>query len=182
MIGLGSDNKFVFNEICDNESSTNNFSFAPPQHNYTQVTPLHLAARYNSSAAGVSTLVQAGANVDALDGDQRSPIHHASTWNPAVVPVLIGAGCKVNLLNKWHSSPLYYAALSGQIRKDRSAVLALLQAGADPHLGESPLTIICCQHGQSPLTDSLVSDDMKALIKSEMSSDFQSCSFPCALM
>ena len=126
----------------------------------------------------VSTLVQAGANVDALDSDHRSPLHLASMWNPAVVPVLIGAGCKVNLLNKHQSSPLLYAALS----KDRSAVLALLQAGADPHLGESPLTIICCQHGQSPLTDSLVSDDMKALIKSEMSSDFQSCSFPCALM
>ena len=144
----------------------------------TQTTPLHLAFWSKSSAEVVSTLIQAGGNVDALDGNQQSPLHLASMWNPAVVPVLIGAGCKVNLLNKWRSSPLYYAALS----KDRSAVLALLQAGADPHLGESPLTIICCQHGQSPLTDSLVSDDMKALIKSEMSSDFQSCSFPCALM
>ena len=144
----------------------------------TQMTPLHLAAQCKSLAEVVSTLIQAGANVDALDGNQQSPLHLASMWNPAVVPVLIGAGCKVNLLNKHQSSPLLYAALS----KDRSAVLALLQAGADPHLGESPLTIICCQHGQSPLTDSLVSDDMKALIKSEMSSDFQSCSFPCALM
>ena len=144
----------------------------------TQVTPLHLAALFKSSATVVSTLIEAGANVDALDSDQQSPLHWASLENPAVVPVLIGAGCKVNLLDRWQQSPLLLAALS----KDRSAVLALLQAGADPHLGESPLTIICCQHGQSPLTDSLVSDDMKALIKSEMSSDFQSCSFPCALM
>jgi len=144
-----------------------------------ETTPLHIAAWSKSSAEVVSTLIQAGANVDALDGNQQSPLHHASNWNPAVVPVLIGAGCKVNLLDNIQRSPLYYAALSG---KDRSAVLALLQAGADPHLGESPFTIICCQHGQSPLTDSLVSDDMKALIKSEMSSDFQSCSFPCALM
>ena len=145
----------------------------------TQLTPLHLAARFENSATVVNTLVQAGANVDALDSFQKSPLHLASMWNPAVVPVLIGAGCKVNLLDNIQRSPLYYAALSG---KDRSAVLALLQAGADPHLGESPFTIICCQHGQSPLTDSLVSDDMKALIKSEMSSNFQSCSFPCALM
>ena len=120
----------------------------------TQTTPLHIAAWSKSSAEVVSTLIQAGANVDALDGNQQSPLHHASNWNPAVVPVLIGAGCKVNLLNKWHSSPLYYAALSG---KDRSAVLALLQAGADPHLGKSPLK------------DSYVSDEMKALIKSKMS-------------
>ena len=143
------------------------------------MTPLHLAVEFKSSATVVNTLCEAGADVDALNSDQMSPLHLASIGNPAVVPVLIGAGCKVNLLDNIQRSPLYYAALSG---KDRSAVLALLQAGADPHLGESPFTIICCQHGQSPLTDSLVSDDMKALIKSEMSSDFQSCSFPCALM
>ena len=159
--------------------ANSNSSILYQTHFRNQVTPLHLAVMYESSAEVVSTLIQAGGNVDALDGNQQSPLHFASMWNPAVVPVLIGGGCKVNLLDRWQCSPLYYAALSG---KDRSAVLALLQAGADPHLGESPLTIICCQHGQSPLTDSLVSDDMKALIKSEMSSDFQSCSFPCALM
>ena len=56
------------------------------------MTPLHLAALFESSATVVSTLVQAGANVDALDSDQRSTLHYASLGNPAVVPVLIGAG------------------------------------------------------------------------------------------
>ena len=41
----------------------------------TQVTPLHLAAYFKSSATVVSTLLQAGANVDALDSDQMSPLH-----------------------------------------------------------------------------------------------------------
>ena len=100
------------------------------------MTPLHLAAKFKSSATVVNTLVQTGANVDALNSDQRSPLHLASAWNPAVVPVLIGAGCKVNLLDKWQESPLYLAALS----KDRSAVAALMSAAADPHLGKSPLT------------------------------------------
>ena len=118
------------------------------------MTPLHLAAMFKSSTTVVTTLVRAGANVDALDSWQRSPLHYASIWNPAVVPVLIGGGCKVNLLDSLQWSPLFYAA---RVSKDRSAVLALLQAGADPHLGVSPLT------------NPYVSDDMKALIKSNMS-------------
>ena len=116
------------------------------------MTPLHLAARYKSSAAVVSTLVKAGANVDALDGDQRSPMHHGSTWNPAAVPVLIGAGCKVNLMDKFDLSPLYCAAA---FSKDRSVVAALMAAAADPHLGDP-----------SPLADPYVSDEMKDYIRS----------------
>ena len=74
----------------------------------------------------------------------------ALMWNPAVVPVLIGAGCKVNLLNKYQESPLLGAAL----RRDRSAVAALMAATADHHLG------------LSPLTDSDVSDEIKYYIRS----------------
>ena len=101
------------------------------------MTPLHLAVRFENSATVVNTLVQAGANVDALDSYQRSPLHLASKWNPAVVPVLIGAECKVNLLDKLQCSPLLLAAAGS---KDRSAVAALMSAAADPHLGNSPLT------------------------------------------
>ena len=115
------------------------------------MTPLHLAALFKSSATVVSTLIEAGANVDALDSFQMSPLHWASIENPAVVPVLIGAGCKVNLLNDNQRSPLYCAAL---LSKDRSAVAALMSAAADPHLG------------RSPLTDSAVSDEMKDYIRS----------------
>ena len=116
------------------------------------MTPLHLAAIFKSSTTVVSTLVQAGSNVDALDSCQMSPLHYASIGNPAVVPVLIGAGCKVNLLNKLQASPLYYAARDSE---DRSAVAALMSAAADPHLGNP-----------SPLTDPLVSDEMKDYIRS----------------
>ena len=116
------------------------------------MTPLHLAARFESSATVVSALVQAGGDVDALNSDQQSPLHHASRWNPAAVPVLIGAGCKVNLLDKWQCSPLFYAAA---LSKDRSAVAALMSAAADPHLGNP-----------SPLTSHLVSDEMKDYIRS----------------
>ena len=115
------------------------------------MTPLHLAVYFESSTTVVSTLIQAGANVDALNSDQLSPLHHASALNPAVVPVLIGGGCKVNLLDKAQVSPLYYAA---RFSKDRSAVAALMSAAADPHLGKSPLTAY------------VVSDEMKDYIRS----------------
>ena len=99
----------------------------------------------------VSTLCEAGANVDALDSDQQSPLHLASRENPASVPVLIGAGCKVNLLDKNQESPLLLAAWFSE---DRSAVAALMSAAADPHLGKSPLT------------DPDISDEMKYYIGS----------------
>ena len=102
----------------------------------TQVTPLHLAAEL-SPASVVITLIQAGADVDALDSDQQSPLHLASWRNPAIVPVLIGAGCKVNVLNNFKLSPLTYAA---EVSEDRSAVAALIAAAADPHLGESDVS------------------------------------------
>ena len=118
------------------------------------MTPLHLAVRFENSATVVNTLVQAGANVDALNSNQQSPLHLASSSNPAVVPILIGAGCKVDLLNKAQRSPLYYAA---RFSKDRSAIAALMAAGADPYLGEGPLT------------DLDVSDEMKDYIIKSLS-------------
>ena len=81
---------------------------------------------------------------------QKSPLHYASEWNPAVVPVLLEAGAKVNVLNNLQWSPLFYAAYNEQ----EASVVALMAASADPHLGESPLT------------SSDVSKEMKALIKS----------------
>ena len=98
----------------------------------TQLTPLHLAVEFKSSTTMVSTLCEAGANVDAVDSNQMSPLHLASIGNPAVVPVLIGARCKVNLLDINQFSPLYYAV---NYSKDQSVVAALKSAAADPHLG-----------------------------------------------
>ena len=100
----------------------------------------------------VSTLIQAGANVNALESHAESPLHFASAWNPAVVPVLIAAGCKVNLLGDCEDSPLLLAAV---FSKDRPAVAALMAAGADPHLGDG-----------GPFEHAGVSDEMIDYIRS----------------
>ena len=115
-----------------------------------QTTVLHLAAQKQCSAELVKILIEAGADVDAVNSRQHSPLHVASEWNPAIVPVLLEAGAKVNVLDNAQKSPLFLAAWFNQ----EASVVALMAASADPHLGESPLT------------SSDVSDEMKALIKS----------------
>ena len=117
-----------------------------------QLTVLHLAAWLKCSSEVVKVLIEAGADINALDSRQRSPLRYASEWNPPVVLVLLEAGAKVNVLDETNSTPLYWAASD----KHEASVVALMAASADPHLGESPLT------------SSDVSKEMKALIKSDV--------------
>ena len=97
----------------------------------------------------VRALIEAGAEVEALDRGQFSPLHCAAELNPAAVQVLVQANAKVNVLNEWNNSPLYWAAR----KNHREAVVCLCKAWADAHLGNSPLS------------ESDVNDEMKALIK-----------------
>ena len=113
------------------------------------MTALHLVGLYKSSVPVVSALIEAGAEVEALDGGQRSPLHLAAIFNPAAVQVLVEANAKVNVLDKLNYSPLFCAANC----KQSEAVVCLCKAGADPHLGNSPLS------------SSDVDDEMKALIR-----------------
>ena len=112
------------------------------------MTALHLVGVGKSSAPVVKALIEAGAEVEALDGDQQSPLHYAAQFNPEAVQVLVQANAKVNVLNKWNCSPLYWAA-----RNHSEAVVCLCKAGADSHLGNSPLS------------SSRMNDEMKALIR-----------------
>ena len=69
------------------------------------------------------------------------------------MPVLLREGAEVNLLDKEERSALYNAAFTSH----REAVIALCAGGADPYLGKSPLT------------DSLVTEEMKTLIREQLS-------------
>ena len=114
-----------------------------------QMTVLHLAAEFKCSAEIFNILIEAGADVHAVNCSQSSPLHYASKRNPAVVPVLLEAGAKVNVLDVVQCSPLYWAALFDH----KESVIALMKASADLHLGENPLK------------DPSVSKKMKTLIK-----------------
>ena len=119
--------------------------------NKWQRTPLHKAVRNNSNAEVISFLVEAGADVDARDGDKQTPLHWAFS-KLQNVNALLEAGATVNLLDKDQCSPLFMAALKNQIETVRT----LLDAGADPRLGKSPLD------------DDDVNDDVKQLIRERL--------------
>ena len=63
------------------------------------MTALHLVGVFKSSPPVVRALIEAGAEVDALDGDQTSPLHDAAMHNSAAVQVLVQANAKVNVLD-----------------------------------------------------------------------------------
>ena len=84
---------------------------------------------------------------------QQTALHLAANFNPAAVPVLLEANAEVNVVNGDNESPLFYAAR----KNHREAVIALCAAGADPHLG------------YSPLTSNHISEEMKNLIKEQLS-------------
>ena len=161
------------------------------------MTPLHLAAMFQSSVKVVRMLLEEGANVNALDSYQssalhlaldqkresvkvvrvlieagadvnavesrriggRSPLHLAleRKGNPEAVPILLEAGARPNVLSDMQYSPLFLAAQHGYrylqfdngtysrstikfVDGYKSAIAALMAAGADPYLGQSPLT------------------------------------------
>ena len=144
-----------------------------------QMTVLHLAADFKCSAELVKILLEAGADVDAVDSDQSSPLHFASKSSSVpVVKVLLEAGADVNALNCSQSSPLHYASKRNPavlpvlleagakvnvvqcsplywaaLFDHKESVIALMKASADLHLGENPLK------------DPSVSKKMKTLIK-----------------
>ena len=82
---------------------------------------------------------------------QNTALHFAAELNPAAVPVLLEANAMVNVVTGCNTSPLFWAALCDH----REAVIALCAAGADPHLG------------YSPLTSNHISEEMKNLIRDQ---------------
>ena len=124
-----------------------------------QETPLHYAARINTSEDVIRVLIECGADVNACDEFKYTPLHEAAMFNCEVVPVLLQQGAKVNILDSSNCSPLHWAAL-GRYHSETNinAVKALLAAGADPHLGDDP-----------PLDSERVSAEMKTLIRENLS-------------
>ena len=82
---------------------------------------------------------------------QETALHYAARYNPSAVPILLEYNADVNAVSGINYSPLWHAAE----KNHREAVIALCAAGADPHLGNSPLT---SYH---------ISEEMKNLIRDQ---------------
>ena len=88
-------------------------------------TPLHVAA-VNGHVEVATTLVQLGADVQAINTYGDTPLHQAST--AAIVTLLLEAGADLHRRNHKCDTPLYQAIHEGHA----PAVTALVQAGARP--------------------------------------------------
>jgi cytohesin len=99
----------------------------------------------------IRALLDKGADIDARDNTQWTPLHVAAGFNPGQVKILIESGANVNVLSSGQESPLYKAAFI--YNNKREAVIELCKAGANPQLGKHPLDSV------------LVSKEMKQLIR-----------------
>ena len=94
----------------------------------TGMTPLMLAAFYNTSPSVVDLLLKNGAKVDDHDKEGRTPLMRAAlvNSNPEVINVLIKAGAKVDDRAKYGDTPLTMAASFN----NPEVITALIKAGA----------------------------------------------------
>ena len=110
------------------------------------MTLLHLAAQF-SSAQVVKALICAGADLEALDDQQSTPLHLAAEFDQSgiVVKALIKAGANVEARDKFRDLPLHKAARYNQ---SVDVSMALITAGADVnclvgHSLRTPLHLAC---------------------------------------
>ena len=101
-------------------------------------TGLHLAAR-NDHPACCQALLDAGADIDAIDGNERTPLFFAEHFD--VLTLLLCRGAKVNARDVWKWTALHHCVFySGW---DKRAARELVSRGADIHAvgsdGWSPL-------------------------------------------
>lgn len=124
------------------------------QRKDTGDTPLHFAADYNRAAIA-QRLVDAGADVNAVDNDGYSPLRIVSEKGfPDVASVLLQKGADVNAVDKKGWTALHLAAQNG----NTSVAKLLLDNAADytikEHLGLTPLAV-AKREGKASIIDLL---------------------------
>ena len=88
----------------------------------------------NKDMQALQALIQSGADVNAKNEKELTPLHYAAEYQPQAVKPLIDAGADVNAKDSLELPPLHYAA-----KHQPQAIKPLIKAGADVN-AESELT------------------------------------------
>lgn len=93
-------------------------------------TPLMIAAQASRPHGILSTLIAAGADLDAMDRNRRTALHYAARdhGNPAITALLIAAEAEVDAADDEGWTPLHLAATRNQ---NAMVTETLLRGGAD---------------------------------------------------
>jgi len=95
--------------------------------NYDKITPLFVAVEHGNIEI-VQLLLEAGAKVNARDGEKQTPLMRLDDDStPELVELLLRHGAKVNLTDNENNTALIFAA----DRANTEVVKALIDAGAD---------------------------------------------------
>ena len=122
-------------------------------------TELHRAAKAND-AARVTALIAAGAEIDARDKAQRTPLLAATRANAIdAARLLIEAGANVNAKDNIRDTPFLYAGAEGRL----DILRLILRAGAnlkDTNRYGGNALIPACHHGHPETVRELLKTDI----------------------
>jgi ankyrin repeat protein len=89
-------------------------------------TPLHIALRHQEWDIA-RLMIDRGANVEVLDGQNKVPLHYAARFSGDITRLLISKGASLDCGDEDGNTPLHIAAENGCL----DSFLALVESGAD---------------------------------------------------
>lgn len=108
--------------------------------NMMNATPLHVAAKTGKPKC-VTALLEAGADVNAVNEQGRTPLHAAATHNHLdIIKALIAHGATVSVRSKNLGTPLHDAAVNGNLEVAKYLLANGADINATSKRGVTPLT------------------------------------------